>query len=449
MIVESVIVTLNNLNSTTGAFNDPKATPAQLPAAEPIPVMIATPKIGTLVGLGCTPAPVCAAPLIVFRHGLDSSRASLLLAADRLTAAGFVVAAIDAAKHGARSYCMPAKNGTPVADCVAGSTCVEDSTLTSQGDAAGNAPGKCSGATPLDPKFVNKPVQCPAGGCPTAITNAGTPAASGNYLISGNLFRTRDTMRQDIIDESQLIHVLAVDPTVSHAGHDVFNAIAATGVVIDPTKVYFVGQSLGGIQGEVDVAVNPRVSKAVFNVSGGTLVDVFSQSPSLSTSLNTLLASLGIAPGSADYLQFLTVAKWVLDPADPINFAGHVTANTLPNLIASGLPPPLNSNPMVAKKVLGQLASCDGTVPNPFSLQQFALTGLGPDATGGTTTVQQFVSASGQSASCPGGVVHHGFLTDWVNYPAGGSSIAQVGQDDIALFFATDTHPPALPRAAP
>jgi hypothetical protein len=400
-----------------------------------------------IAGTAATPA--CPAPLVIFRHGLNSSRASMLLVADRLTAAGFVVAAIDAAKHGARSYCMPAKDAAGASDCVAGSSCVPDSTLAGQGDAAGNAPGKCSGATATDPKFVNKPVLCPAGGCTTAITNAGTPAASGNYLISSNLFRTRDSLRQDIIDQSQLIHVLAVNPTAPPAGADIFTAISQTGVVIDPTKVYFVGQSLGGISGEVDVAVNPRVTKAVFNVAGGTIVDVFSNSPSLSPSLNALLTSIGITPGTPAYLQFLTVAKWVLDPADPINFAQRVTTNTLPNLIKSGLPPPLNADPMVPKKVLGQMAACDATVPNPFTAEMFGLLGLGPDATGGTTTFEQFVSASGHTTACPGGVVKHGFLGDWVDYPAGAASIAQQGQDDIAAFFATDTHPPATPRATP
>ena len=452
MIVESVIVTLNNLNPATGAFNDPGATPPQLPAAEPIPVLIATPKAAAMSP--CTPGtvatPVCPAPLVVFRHGLGGSRGSLLLLANQFTKAGFVVAAIDAAKHGARSYCIPARDGTADAECT--TSCVPDPALTSQGDtAATGTPGKCQGATPVDPKFVNRPVQCPAAGCPTAVANAGTPRASGNYLISGNLFRTRDTLRQDIIDQSQLIHVLAVNPLAPPAGHDVFNAIAATGIVIDPTRIYYVGSSLGGIQGVVDAAVNPRITKVALNSSGETIVDIFSNSPNLSPSLNALLAGLGIAPGSPAYLQFLTTAKWILDPAEPANFSGRLAANTLPNLLAAGLPPPLNSSPMVAKKVMGQMASCDTTVPNAFNLLQYLHIGLGRDASSTTNgTLTQFISPSTISASCPGGVVRHGFVGDWQTYPAStpGGSIAQQGQDDIAAFFAADVHPP-LQRFAP
>ena len=58
------------------------------------------------------------------------------------------------------------------------------------------------------------------------------------------------------------------------------------------------------------------------------------------------------------------MAKTVLDPADPANFAGHITAHTLPNLLA-------NQNgqvPQSAKALLIQIANCDTVVPNPFGL---------------------------------------------------------------------------------
>jgi len=363
------------------------------------------------------------------------------------------VAAIDGAKDGARSYCMPAKNGTPLAECVAGSTCTPDPALANQGDTASTGtPGKCSGATPTDPKFVNKPTECSGAACTAfASANAGTPAASGNFVISGNLFRTRDTFRQDVIDQSQLIHVLAVNPLAPPTGSaaDIFNAIAATGVVIDPTRVYWVGQSMGGVTGTMDLAVNPRITKALFNVSGGSMVDIFTNAPAFASSIGGLLTALGIAPGTAAYLQFVNVAKWILDPADPLNFGSHITSSTLPNLIKAGLPPPLNSDPMLPKKVLGQMASCDDTVPNPFNLNLYQQLGLGPD-TGSTTngTLTTFISPSTINAACPGGVVKHGFLGDWIDYPAGASSIAQQGQDDAAAFFLGDVHPP-LQRFAP
>lgn len=459
-IMQSVILTPNLLDPATGAF---LSDPSKL-SLEPIPVIISVPGVSSIPSAACIGAggtPPCLAPLAVFRHGVNGSRATMLALADRLNNAGIVVAAIDAAKHGARSFCHSVTN----AECVSGSSCLAcDGTnpycadtqgnkfdFTHQGDTptAGGTPGKCSGGTLQNGgNFVNGPVVCPGTGCPTAFANGGAPIASGNYFVSGNLFRTRDSLRQDIIDQSQLIHVLAVNPQAPPTGADIFNKMAATGVIIDPTRIYYIGQSLGGIQGDVDVAANPRITKALFNVSGETIVDTYTNSPALGPALNALLATLGITPGTPAYLQFVNVAKWILDPADPANFSDHLTRNTLPNLLKSGLPPPLNSDPMVPKKILGQMASCDNTVPNPFNLLQFDHVGLGVDTGGATGTLTTFVSAGTVSTSCPGGVVKHGFLADWITYGQSGSSITLLAQDDAAAFFLADTHPPPQ-RAAP
>jgi hypothetical protein len=289
---------------------------------------------------------------------------------------------------------------------------------------------------------------CPASNCPTAILNAGTPIASGNYLITGNLFRTRDTLRQDIIDQSQLVQVLGVNPLSPPSGADILAKMGSAGAVIDPTRIYFVGQSLGGIQGAADIAANPRITKALLNVSGETIVDLFSNSPTLRPGLVTLLGTLTppILPNTPQFLQFLNVAKWVLDPAEPANFGDHITRNTLANLIKSGLPPPLNSDPMLPKKVLGQYAQCDDTVGNPFNLLQFKHIGLGPvTSTTGTLTVFTTDPAATSPAACPTGTVKHGFLTDWVTYP-GATGITQTAQDDAAKFFGPNDTPAPLVR---
>ncbi len=212
-----------------------------------------------------------------------------------------------------------------------------------------------------------------------------------------------------------------------------------TGVQFDPAKIYYVGQSMGSIMGTVNVAANPRFSRVALNVGGSTLVDTFANSPSYSPNLNALLASIGITPGTAAYLQFVNVAKWVLDPADPENFAQHLLANTLPSPILGGAAP-------AAKKVLGQFALCDNTVPNPFNLNLYGLIGLGPvDASHSTTTT--FFAGATTTPSCPTNAVKHGFILDWKDYPNAtattGTGITQAGQDDITAFFSdTSVLPP-------
>ena len=475
-IIESVIVTPEILDPKTGAFTNPP-----VPTPVPIRVLISVPKVPVpvpvpapgLPGPGCTPTATapCAAPLVIFRHGVFGSRAAMLAVANELANNGMVVAAIDAAKQGDRSFCSASSQ------CVTGATCLQPASLAGQGDSPGATPGTCSGPASvlIDPAnngsfYRNKPFCDPTStSCSGAfyVFNAGTPAVSGNFLISGNLFRTRDTFRQDIIDQSQLVHVLGLDPThpppAAQPQDSIFYSLAGNfGVVIDPTRIYFLGQSLGAIQGTVDVAANPRIGKAVLNVGGGTIADVFTNSPSLTPALIALLGTLNppIKPGTSDFLQFVNVAKWVFDPADPINFAQHLTADPLQNLL-----PPLGGNPdgsvkQAAKKILGQVANCDETVPNPFNLLLYGLAGLGPEsASKATQTVFIYPGNSGATplapcaipASAGGGPVPHAFLTSWgapkppagapATYQADIATLTRAAQNDAARFLYLDEHP--------
>ena len=477
-IIETVMITLNNLDPATGAFNS-DISKAQ---AEGVPVILSVPKIANAIAAGyCPGLPTipCAVPLVVFHHGFSDSRTSMLTVADRFAAQGMIVAAIDEAKHGLRSYCASDD------DCLAavGATCAHDPALAHQGDPAGNTPGKCVGPTGAPAPgptngfyFANAPTLCPPTGC-TAPPGSGSPKASANFLISGNLFRTRDTFRQDIIDQSQLIHMLAVNPlappptqgdsqadspahcaaaplTAAPNASCLFTSLADKGFVIDPRKVTFLGQSLGAFNGTVDAAVNPRISNVVLNVGGETFVDTFANSPAFADRVARLLASIGITDKkSPAYLQFLLVAKWVLDPAEPANFAHHLAANTLPNLLKGGLPPPFDVDPMRPKAVLGQLANCDATVPNAFNLLLYGNIGLGTAALPGSAQELFTYPSHDGVGDCAGGPVPHAFLTDWgiangVVDPNLAAATQQV-QDDAAVFLSTNTAPPAIRNVGP
>ncbi len=437
-ILEADIVTFNALDPGTGAF---LADPT-LAVAEQIHVLIATPKVADPKVPACAgplaPFGHCA-PLMVFRHGLGGGRADMLTVADTYAEAGMVTVAIDAAKHGDRSFCTSGTTGA-TSGCTGGAACTTALPPGAQGDA--NPPGTCGVAG-----FVKHPVSATCtGACATAATD-GIPYVSSNYLVSTNFFRTRDTFRQDLIDESQLVRVMAFPPPgPPPTGHAVFDHMVARGVIIDPATIYFSGQSLGAIQGAMDVATNPRISKAAFNVGGGTIVDIFTNSPAFSANTDKLLAGLGIVRGTSGFLQFLVVAKTVLDPADPINFVGHLTANTLPNLL-----PPLGgatdgSVPQAAKKILTQIANCDQVVPNPFNFIYASTiptgplpTGLAFFAPGATGTFQLFVTTPFDPATfgtCAASTVEHAFLTDWVT-----PSLTTNAQTDVSNFVMLDTLP--------
>jgi hypothetical protein len=460
--IETTITTFDALDPATGAFiPDPTKAPTVT-----IPVLIATPlPANTPFCQGSTT--LHCAPMMIFRHGLGRGRADMLLIANTFAKAGMATVAIDAAKHGDRTLCNtnpdPADPAAPISGCAPGSTCTSLLNAEHQGDPVHpGPPGTCSGD-----KYLKRSLDGAIVGT-TAATD-GIPVVSGNYLVSANFFRTRDTLRQDVIDQSQLVRVLAVPPTT--VNHSVLTEMLGHGVIIDPTKIYFSGQSLGAIQGTLDVATNPRISKAGLNVGGGTIVDIFTNSPTfLGTEQNPgptrrLLAGLGITPGTQQYLQFLTVAKTILDPADPANFAGHLTAHTLPDLLA-------NPNGQVAqapKQVLIQVANCDEVVPNPFGLvwssnQAFATAvpqGPLPNTPaffgGGTGTFQLFVGKDfnpadfGNPAKCSdttaaGSLANgggHGFLTNGLEH----ADLTGAAQSSMAAFMMAGTLPNSVVRA--
>ncbi len=127
------------------------------------------------------------------------------------------------------------------------------------------------------------------------------------------------------------------------------------------------------------------------------------------------------------FLQFVQVAKLVLDGGDPVNFAQHLigdaTHPTLPDLLAS-------KPNQTAKTVLGQVAIGDIVIPNAFNFELL-----------GNVFTSPLPAASGTSnvATYSGAGVAHGFL---LNFPPTTSSTA--AQNDAANFLVSGTLPPVL-----
>ena len=182
-------------------------------------------------------------------------------------------------------------------------------------------------------------------------------------------FRLRDGFRQDVLDHSALVLALARPPAPfpQPASNAVAEALLAKGIVVNPTAVYYEGISLGGMAGTSILATNSRFARAVLNVPGGTLVDVFTGAPDFAADVDGLFLSIGIDRSkigtnpdiAAAYLKSLIVAKWILDPADPINYAQHVLTK-----LPSPLTDALGAAAHATTSIYGQLAACDQVVPN-------------------------------------------------------------------------------------
>jgi len=109
--------------------------------------------------------------------------------------------------------------------------------------------------------------------------------------------------------------------------------------------------------------------------------------------------------------------------------------------------------------VLGQIAQCDATVPNPTNFELYLNMGLGPLYTGTSmpgATLTTFIDSATPAGACPGvgpsvaGGTPHGFMTSWgISYDATNTplfdatvrSLTQDAQDQGAAFLATGTLP--------
>ncbi|MHB1846489.1 MAG: alpha/beta hydrolase family protein [Deltaproteobacteria bacterium] len=144
----------------------------------------------------------------------------------------------------------------------------------------------------------------------------GSPAA---FFDLQDLTVTRDYFREMAFDMMQVMRVAASWPQGLY------------GVTIDPSRVGYLGESLGGIMGATFVSLDPRVTGGVLLVPGGGLSTVL-QSPNIEGSLGLLVAvSLGLDLYTADggfdpnFQTFLpvvqTLAQILLESGDPINYA--------------------------------------------------------------------------------------------------------------------------------
>jgi hypothetical protein len=107
-------------------------------------------------------------------------------------------------------------------------------------------------------------------------TFEGFEAGAPRRIIGG-----RDGSRQTIVDLLQLVRVIQVGVDVDADGQP----------DLDPSRLYYVGQSLGGGLGTILLALEPQVRAGVLNVVGGALIEVQRIVGFLRPVIGSLLAS--------------------------------------------------------------------------------------------------------------------------------------------------------------
>ncbi len=446
-VLETTIPIVNLLDPYTGAFLPDSGDwrLKQIPATVVVPTpaaLASAPDCPGVPGLKC-------APLVVFHHGLTRGRADMLLVADALAGKGFVVAAIDGPLHGDRSYCT--QDSDCVRDDLTAGTCTPVAPpATPQGDES-PPPGACTAGT-----LAKDPALCATAQCFLDFAavlpsqRGGIATTSGFYALhplppaTPNLYRTRDSIRQDLVDVSSLALALARPPPEAEPFLPAFPPGAespvavhlagkAPPIYVNPGAVYYEGQSLGALLGTLHAATQPQLSRVVLNVGGGSIADIFTQSPAFAP------GPPAPPPLSAETLRLVHVFKWILDPAEPLNFAGTARLR-----VAGG-----------GFSILGQWAACDQVVPNTASALLYDNLGLRPSSPTASTSVL-YANSTRSGAACILGVepnpgtLGHGFLADWGlgtgALDPNDLALTLLGQDDAATFLFDLTLPPPVQR---
>jgi hypothetical protein len=262
----------------------------------------------------------------------------------------------------------------------------------------------------------------------------GSSAAPPNGIVS-----SRDGLRQTVADLMQLVRVIQVGMDVDGDGVSDLNA----------RRIYYFGQSFGGIYGTMFIAVEPDVRAGVPNVPGGAIIEIARLSPifrplvcvGLVTRIPALLNAgappfcvtpplfnfneniplrnlppvTNTVPGAMEIQEVIDNTEWVSQSGNPVAYAPHLREIPL-----HGVP---------TRPFFVQSAKGDQTVPNPTAS---ALVRAGDAHDRWTLLRWDLVRLDRPTAP----VNPHTFLTNIGNPVV--ADLALAAQHQIGLFFEKD-----------
>lgn len=249
-------------------------------------------------------------PVVIFGHAVVTDARFLMTVAGELAQRGFATISIDFPFHGERIACIDASLvGVPnfFPPLVRTLTGLDDDILrfppcASGASATCSTEGRCLTADGRPDEF-------------TAFPLVSVQVASGAaFLDVADLPYINDHFRQALVDLSTLLHAIRTA-----------DWSAAVGQRLDPETIHYAGQSLGAIIGAVWVSSTPEIDRAVLNVPGADMVDLFAESTYFGPQIEEYFDSLSIRSPSFERERLLDVARWLIDSVDP-HTVGHLYA---------------------------------------------------------------------------------------------------------------------------
>jgi Bacterial virulence factor lipase N-terminal len=197
------------------------------------------------------------------------------------------------------------------------------------------------------------------------ITSA--EGSSAFVLSPQGIIGSRDALQQTTADLMQLVRTIQ-------------GGIDANGdglPDLDANRIYYAGQSFGGIYGTIFLGIEPDIRAGVPNVPGGPIIDIVRLSPSFQLLLTQALSVrtpsllnagppiffndnsplrdlppvINTVPGAIAIQTVEDTSRWLGQQGDPVAWAPFIRKNPLPGDLA--------------KSVIVQFARGDKTVPNP------------------------------------------------------------------------------------
>jgi hypothetical protein len=380
-----------------GSFRSPRfleddQTIRPYPTLPALSVPTAAEEVGFNALLPDSPKPAAGYPVVIFGHGFGDSRfGGPTAVSPTLARAGFATIAITAVGHGF---------------------------------------GQFSTVSFTDPS--GKTTTLPTLGRSVDLNHDGTIEANeGCATITPVPYGLRDCFRQTVVDLMQLARVIRQGLDLDGDGTP----------DLDPSRIYYGGQSLGAMYGTIFTALEPNVRAAGLNVGGATALDIARFSPAYrGISTETLrLNQPGLLnngdsfnedyplpgqpvrsvtlPGALAIQNAFELAEWLGISGDPISFA-----------------PALHD-----RRVLVQFARGDRTMPNPATTNLIRAAGLQS-----STWVYRHDLARAKDPTLP--LDPHPFLVLFVSLDGAsiqlpslaGLAISVDAQSQFANFFASD-----------